>query len=161
MAIQLAAHLVQHIINKLNLIRNLCAAKNSQEWSLGVFKDLRKELEFLLHQETSRTLLQLHADHTRVCTVSGSKRVVDIHIAESGERLAERLDGGRIGLDLVSLLVLDGTFLLNVEPQVLEENDGSIGSRRDFRFDFGADAVVEENDVARELRLEFLCDGLE
>ena len=122
MAIQLAAHLVQHIIDMLNLVRNLGAAKDSQEWSLGVFKDLRKELEFLLHQEASRTLLQLHADHTRVRTVNGSERVVDIHIAEFDERLAERLDGGGIGLDLVSLLILDGTFLFDVEPQVLDED---------------------------------------
>ena len=161
MATQLAAHLVQHTLDKLDLVRDLCAAKDSQEWSDRVFEDLGKELEFLLHQETSRTPLQLHTDHTRVRTVSGSERVVDIHIAEFGERLAERLDGGRIGLDLVSLLVLDRTFLLDVEPQVLKEDDGSVGSRRDSRFDFGADAVVEEDDVARELGLELLCDGFE
>ena len=47
-----------------------------------VFRDLRKDLEFLRHQETNRTPLQLHADHTRVRPVSGSERVVDIHIAE-------------------------------------------------------------------------------
>ena len=81
-----------------------------------VFKDLRKELEFLLHQETSRTLLQLHADHTRVRTASSSERVVNIHIAEFGERFVERLDGGGVGLDLVFLLILDGTFLFNMEP---------------------------------------------
>ena len=121
-AIQLAAHLVQHITDMLNLVRNLGAAKDSQEWSLGVFKDLRKELECLLHQGASHTLLQLHVDHTRVRPVSGSERVVDIHIAEFGERLAERLDGGGIGFDLVCLLILDRTFLFDVEPQVLGED---------------------------------------
>ena len=118
MAIQSVEYLVQHIINKVNLLRDLCAAKDSQEWSVRVFEDVRKALNLLLHRETSRMLLQLHADHTRVRPVSGSERVVDIHIAEFGERLAERLDGGRIGLDLVSLLVLDETFfLLDVELQ--------------------------------------------
>ena len=87
-----------------------------------MFKDLRKELELLLHQETSRTLLQLHTDHTRVRLMSGSERVIDIHIAEFCERLAERLDGGGIGLDLVSLLILDATFLFDVEPQALGED---------------------------------------
>ena len=61
---------------------------------------------------------------------------------------------------LFSLLVLNGTFLLDVEPQVLEKDNGSVG-RCDFSFDYGADAVVEEDDVTRELGLELLCDGLE
>ena len=161
MVVQPAAHLVQHILDKLNLVRDLCTAKNSQEWPVRVFEDLGKELEFLLHQETSRTLFQLHTDHTRVRTVSGPERVVDIHITEFGERLAERLDGSGISLDLISLLVLDRPFLLDVEPQVLEEDDGPSSSGRDARFDFGADAVVEEDYVARKLGLELLCDGLE
>ena len=54
--------------------------------------------------------------------MSGSERVVDVHIAEFGERLAEGFDTGGIDLDLVSLLVLDENFLLDVEPQVLEED---------------------------------------
>ena len=117
MAIQLAAHLVQHISNKLNPLRDLCAAKGSQEWSVRVFEDLRKELRV---PSSSRN--QPHADHTRVRPVSGSERVVDVHIAEFGERLAEGFDTGGIDLDLVSLLVLDENFLLDVEPQVLEED---------------------------------------
>jgi hypothetical protein len=159
--IQFAEHLVQHVLDELNLVRDLCAAKDSQEWPVRMLEDLGKELEFLLHQETGRTLLQLHTDHARVRTVGSSERVVDIYIAESGERLAEHLDGSGIGLDLVSLLVLDGALLFDVEPQVLEEDDGPGGSRRDSRFDFGADAVIEEDDVARELRFELLGDGLE
>lgn len=91
----------------------------------------------------------------------GTERVVDVHIAESGERLAEGLDGGGIGLDLVAFLVLDGALLLDVEPQVLKENDGPGGRGRDSRLDVGADGVVEEDDVARELGLELLRDGLE
>ena len=156
-----AAHLVQHTLNKLDLVRDLCAAKDSQKRPLRVLEDLCKELEFLLHQETSRTLLQLHANHARVRTVRSAKRVIDVHIAEPGERITERLEGGGIGLDLVALLILDGALLLDVEPQVLEEDDGPGGSRRDARFDLRADAVVEEDDVARELGLELLCDGLE
>jgi len=101
MVIQVAAHLVQHTINKLDLVRDLCAAKDSQEWSDRVFEDLCKELEFLLHQETSRTLLQLHADHTRVRTVSGSERVVDIHTAEFGERFADAVPREMSGRDFL------------------------------------------------------------
>ena len=157
----IATHLVQHAFNKLNLVRDLCATKDSQERPDRVFEDLGKELEFLLHQETGGALVQLHTNHTRVRTVRGTERVVDVHIAESGERLAEGLDCGGIGLDLVALLVLDGALLLDVEPQVLKENDGPRGSGRDSRFDVRSDAVVEEDDVARELGLELLRDGLE
>lgn len=159
--IGLVAHLVQHALNKLNLVRDLCATKDRQERALGALEDLCKELEFLLHQETSRALLQLDANHARVRTVRSSKCVIDIDIAEAGERVAEGLEGGGIGLDLVAVLVLDGALLLDVEPQVLEEDDGAGGSGRDARFDLGADAVVEENDVTGELDLELLCDGPE
>ena len=157
----IATHLVQHAFNKLDLVRDLCATKDSQERPDRVFEDLGKELEFLLHQETGGTLVQLHTNHTRVRTVRGTERVVDVHIAESGERLAEGLDCGGIGLDLIALLVLDGALLLDMEPQVLKENDGPRGSGRDSRFDVRSDAVVEEDDVARELGLELLRDGLE
>ena len=157
----ITTHLIQHAFDELNLVRDLCATKDSQERPVRVLEDLGKELEFLLHQEASRALLQLHTDHTRMRTVRGAKRVVDVHIAESGERLVEGLNGSGVGLDLVALLVLDGPLLLDVEPHVLEENDGPGGRGRDFGFDFRADAIVEEDDVARELGFELDCDGLE
>lgn len=79
------ANLVQHVINQLQLIRNLCAAQNRQKRPLRVLQRFRKVLQLLLHQEPSGPLLQLDTDHGRVRSVCGSERVVDVDRSEVGK----------------------------------------------------------------------------
>ena len=56
--------LVKHVLNELDLVGNFGTAENSKEGTFGVFKGLGKVFELLLHEETSSTLGELHADHT-------------------------------------------------------------------------------------------------
>jgi hypothetical protein len=94
--------------------------------------------------------------------VGGAEGVVDEDVAESGEALAELLDGGLVGLDLVAVGVLAAALLLGVEAQVLEEHDAAVGGAVDGLLGGLADAVVGERDfLAVEQLLELGDDGLE
>lgn len=152
-------HLVQHVIDELNLVGNLGATEDSQERSLGALKRLREEVELFLDEETGSTLRKLNANHRRVCTMSRAERVVHVYVAEVGEPLTELSDLGGVGLGLVALFVLYGALLFDVETEVFEEDDGAVFGRSNGLLDVGADAVVEEDDrLADEFR-EFVGDG--
>jgi hypothetical protein len=53
----------------------------------------------------------------------GAEGVVDVDVAELGQRAAELLDGLGVGLDLLSVLVLVAALLLGVETEVLKQDD--------------------------------------
>ena len=77
----------------------------------------------------------------------GPERVVHVHVAELGERGAERGHG---------LVSAPFPFFLRVEAKVLEEDDGAscwVGARS---FDFSSHAILEESDGFAE---EFLQTG--
>ena len=146
----------------MNLVRDLRTAEDGEEGALGVLKSLGEVLELLLDEEARGALRQLDTDHRRVRTVRSAKGVVDIHIAELREALTEGGDRGGVGLGLRAVLVLDGSLLLDVEAEVLEQDDGALGGVFDGLLDLRADAVREEDDVlAAELLAEFCGDGLE
>lgn len=92
----------------------------------------------------------------------GAEGVVDVHVAERGQALAELLDGALVGLDLVTVGVLAAALLLGVEAQVLEEHDAAVGGAVDGLLRGLADAVVGEGDLlAVQELLELSRDGLE
>lgn len=154
-------HLVQHVIDELNLVGDLGTTKDGQERPLRALKRLREEVELLLDEETSSTLRELDANHGRVCTVSGTERVVHVDVAEVGESLTELGNLGRVGLGLVALLVLDGTLLFDVETEIFEENDRTVFGGGNGLLDVGTDAIVEEDDgLADEFR-ELVGNGFE
>lgn len=130
--------LVQHVLNQLNLVRDLGTTQDSQEGALWVLQGFGEVVELFLHEEAGCTLLQLHADHTGVRTVCGTESVIDVYVAELRQALAERLDLRWVCLRLLSVLVLRGALLLDVEPQVLEEDERALGSLGDGLLDLGA-----------------------
>jgi len=151
--------LVQQVLDQLNLVRDLGTSQNSQEWLLGLLKNLGKELKLLLHQETGSTDREINANNGRVGTVGSTKGIVDVDITELGERLSELLDICFAGLGHIALLVLDLAFFLNVETQVLKENDLAILGISADRLDVLADAVIQKLDILLKEAGELLGDG--
>lgn len=104
-------HLVQHVLDELDLVGDLGTTEDGQEWSLWALEHFGKVLELLLHEESSGSLGELDADHGRVRSVSGTKasiyvsnfhlvgnsRIVDVDGTELGELLSELLDGLWVG----------------------------------------------------------------
>lgn len=56
-------NLVKHVLDELDLVRDLGTSEDRQEGPLRVLQRFRKVLQFLLHQEPSRALGQLDANH--------------------------------------------------------------------------------------------------
>ena len=157
----IATHLIQHIVNQLNLIRHLRSSQNRQERPLGVLKCLRKELQFLLHEESRCPLWQLHPNHTRMGPMRRPERVVNEHISKLRQTLSKLLHIRRIGFRLLPLFILDRAFFFDVESEVLEQEDTTRCGVGDGGFGLGADAVGEEGDGDVELFGELVRDGFE
>lgn len=153
--------LVKHVLDELDLIGDLCTTEDSEEGAFGRFESLGEVLELLLHEETSSALRKLDTDHAGVSTVSSTESVIDVDVAEGGQTLAEFLDLGLVGLDLVALLVLGGTFFFDVEAKVLEKDDGAFWCLVDGLFDVRPNAIGEELDLAAKLLGDLLGYGLE
>lgn len=156
-----ATRLVKHVFDELDLIGDLCTTKDSEEGACGRFESLGEVLELLLHEETSSALRKLNTDHTRVSTVRGTEGVIDVDVAEGGQALAELLDLGLVGLDLVALLVFSGTLFFDVEAKVLEKDDGALRSLVDGLFDIRSNALGDELNLAAKLLGDLLGYGLE
>lgn len=154
-------HLVEEVLNELDLVRDLSSTEDSEEGLLRALENLGKVLELLLHEESGSLLRKVDADHARVSAVSGSERVVDVDVAELGQARAELLDLLRVGLGLLSLGVLAAALLLGVEAEVLEKDDLSTGSLGDVRLRLGSHAVLEEGDGGGEEGGELSRDGSE
>lgn len=155
------AHLVEKVLNELDLVRNLGSTEDGEEGLLGRLEDLGKVLELLGHEETSSLLGKVDTDHGRVGAVSGSKGVVDVDISELGEGSTELLDGLGVGLGLLALGILRGSLLLGVEAEVLQEDNLAVLGLGDVLLGLLSDAVLEEGDGLGDERLELLGDGSE
>lgn len=154
--------LVEQVVDQLDLVADLGATEDSEEGALGLLQRLREVVELLLHEESGGLLGEVDADHGAVATVGGAEGVVDVHVAESGEALAEALNSSLVGLDLVAVGILAAALLLGVEAQVLEEHDAAVSGAVDGLLGGLADAVVGEGDfLASEELLELSSDGLE
>ena len=154
--------LVEQVVDQLDLVADLGAAEDGEEGTLGLLEGLGEVFELLLHEETGGLLGEVNADHGAVATVGGAEGVVDEDVAERGEALAELLDIGLVGLDLVALSILAATLLLSVEAQVLEKHNSAVGGLVDGLLSSLTDTVVGEGDLlaAKEL-LELSNNGLE
>lgn len=117
------AHLVEHVLDQLDLVGHLGTTEDSKERPLRILKRLRKELQLLLHQEPGCPLGELDAHHGRVRPMSSPERIVDIHIPERRKLIPELLDVLCRSLRLRPILVLHRPLLLDVETQVLEQED--------------------------------------
>lgn len=156
-----AVDLGEEVIDQLDLVGDLGAAKDGEEGTLGVLQGLGEVLEFLLDEESGRLLGQLDADHGAVGAVGGAEGIVDVDVSQGSQSLAELGDGGSVSLDLLALGVLGAAFLLGVEAQVLEENDLTTGGLVDGLLGLGADAVLGEEDGLAQQLLELGDDGLQ
>lgn len=154
-------HLIQHILNQLNLIANLRTSQDRQERPLRALQRRGEVLQLLLDQESRSLLRQIHAHHRRVCAVCGAEGVVDVHIPQRCEALAEFLHVALVCFDFVAVLVLGAAFLFRVEAQVLQQHDAAAGGAVDRLLHFRADAVVGEGHfLSAEQLLELRDDGL-
>jgi hypothetical protein len=85
----------------------------------------------------------------------------DVNVTEGSEALAERINIGLVGLDLLALGILGAALLLGVETQVLEQNDLAIGSLVHGLLGLGANAVLGESDALAEELLKHGNNGLQ
>ena len=87
--------------------------------------------------------------------------LTDVNVTQSGQALAELLNGGLVGLDLLALGVLGGALLLGVETQVLKQDNLAASRLVDGLLDLLANAVVGEDDAPAQQLLKLGNDGLQ
>ena len=85
----------------------------------------------------------------------------DVNVTEGSEALAERINIGLVGLDLLALGILGAALFLGVETQVLEQNDLAIGSLVHCLLGLGTNAVLGESDALAEKLLKHGNNGLQ
>lgn len=144
--------LIKHVLDQLDLIRDLGTTEDGKERTLRVLKSLGKVFEFLLHEETSSALGKIDTNHGRVSTVSGTESIVNIDIGKGSQRSAELLDGLSISLDLLTISVLGRTFFFDVVTEILQKDDLTTGGGLTGLLNFRTNTVVEEvNGLTQEL----------
>lgn len=150
--------LVQHTLNQLNLIGNLCTAEDRKERTFRPLQRLGEELEFFFDEESRGTLREFYPNHTGMGPMGGPKRIVHVDVAEFREVLAELRNLDRICLYFLAILILGGSLLLDVEPKVLQENDRPFWGGINSRLDVGSNAIFGEYDFLLEQFAQFLGD---
>lgn len=176
--------LVEKVVDQLDLVGDLGATENGEEGALGRLEDLGEVLELLLHEETGGLLGEVDTDHGGVGAVGGAESIVwmrgvvvscchfsgirvnlggltDVDITELGEALAELVNLGLVGLDLVALGIGALALLLNVEAEVLKEDNSAVVGLVDDLLNLGADAVVGKGDALAKELLELRDNGLQ
>jgi hypothetical protein len=113
--------LLQQILDQRDLVRDLRPAQNGEQRTLRMLQHRRERLQFSLHQEARRLLRQVDPDDRGMRAVGGAERIVHVHIPQSGETGAERVDGRLVGLERRAILELHLALLLDVETQVLQQ----------------------------------------
>ena len=102
--------------------RDLGAAEDREHRPCRHIDHLGKGVQLLEHEGSRRPDCKAFAQHRRVAAVGRAKRVVDVNVCELPEMRLERLDLCSVGLDLFAVL-FSLARLLDVHPQVLEQND--------------------------------------
>lgn len=95
--------------------------------------------------------------------MGSAESIVDIDISELAQAGTEGLDSFGVSLDLLAVSILAGTFFLNVETKVLEENDLAAGGSLACLLNLRTDAVRKESNWLAEELLDFLgnrCEGV-
>lgn len=176
-----AVNLGQEVIDQLDLVGHLGTTEDGEEGTGRALKSLGEVLQLLLHEETGGLLGEVHADHGAVSAVCGTESIVwiyvsnertgnrnriaglrtNVNVTEGSEALAERINIGLVGLDLLALSILGAALLLSVETQVLKQNDLAIGSLVHGLLGLGTNAVLSEGDALAEKLLKHGNNGLQ
>mmetsp|Transcript_7358 Transcript_7358/g.10414 ORF Transcript_7358/g.10414 Transcript_7358/m.10414 type:complete len:313 (+) Transcript_7358:247-1185(+) len=140
---------IKHVHDKLNLVLNLCAAHDDSKGAVGALEHLREVVELLLEKEASSARLDIDTDHRAVSAMARAKSIVDVQVAESRKRRAERVN---ITLRALHFLSVDNTLALfsHVESKVLKKEHLAIASLTAGLLDAGANAVVLKGDLSLE-----------
>mmetsp|Transcript_132950 Transcript_132950/g.425532 ORF Transcript_132950/g.425532 Transcript_132950/m.425532 type:complete len:522 (+) Transcript_132950:333-1898(+) len=153
--------LVQHVLDELDLVADLCSTKDGGQWPGRAVQDLGEGGQLLCDQEARALNRIAIAHHGAVRTVCGPKCVAAENIRELGNGGAEL--GGRIliSLGLVAILVDALALFLDMEPTVLQQDDRARRRVRTRRLDIGAATIAEEGHGPAELALQALGDWCE
>ena len=57
------SYLVQHVLNELDLVRDLSSSQNSQERTLRVLEGFGEVLKLFLHEESGSLLWEVNSNH--------------------------------------------------------------------------------------------------
>ena len=121
--------LLQQVGDDVQLVRNLGAAQNSGEGTLGIVHGVAEILDLLLHQVADSGILDIvgHTGGGAVSAVAGAEGVVNVSVGQAGQLLAE------------SGLVLG---LLLAETGVLQQNDLAVAHGGNSSLGVLADDIV-------------------
>ena len=97
--------LVAHVLDEQDLVGDLGAAEDGQHRLGGRVEHLGEGLELLGHEEAAGLGGVALTHHGGVCAVRGAESVVDVDVAQLGERGAEDVGLRLVGLDLVKVRV--------------------------------------------------------
>ena len=67
---------IEHVVNELDLVRDLGTTQDGQEGALGLLEGLGEVVELLLDEETGSLLGKVDTDHGAVSTVGSTESVV-------------------------------------------------------------------------------------
>mmetsp|Transcript_57453 Transcript_57453/g.136798 ORF Transcript_57453/g.136798 Transcript_57453/m.136798 type:complete len:350 (-) Transcript_57453:268-1317(-) len=151
-------HLVQHVLDKLNLVRHLGPAQNCTNRLHRAVQNLREGLQFLGHKEPRALHGVALTHHRAMSAMSRAKGIAAVDVRQFGDGSSELLGFLFVGLDLVSILVLAFALLLHVEAAVLQQDHGARRRIRAGGLDFWATAVLQEGDGFPQLLLDALRD---
>ncbi|GMS92571.1 hypothetical protein PENTCL1PPCAC_14746, partial [Pristionchus entomophagus] len=93
-------HLIEHVLDQLNLVGNLRPSQYHQERPGGIVEGLYKVIQFILHEKARGTQRQLDSDQRTAISMGVSEGVVDVDISKSGEGGSVLLDCSRVRDDL-------------------------------------------------------------
>ena len=82
-----------------DFVRDLRAAENGEQRTLGMFEHGREGIKFLFHQEAGGFLREVNPDHRGMRAVRRAEGIVDVNIAELAQTGAEGGDFGGVGFD--------------------------------------------------------------
>lgn len=106
--------------DQLDFVRDFSSTQDSHVNPLVGVQDDREGIQLLLYQQPSHSG-QTHPDNRAMGTMHGAECVVDKDVAETGQGGSEGVNGFRGSPLLRPVLELDGAFLFEVEPQVLQQ----------------------------------------
>ena len=144
--------LFQQPVNDLDLIRDLCPAKNDDERAGRLVQLVAQKLQFALHQQAGGALAAAfghqarHAFGRGMSTMGRAKRVVYIDVSDLGQIFGE---GRIIGLFLV------------VIAYILQQQHIAGLHHGNHLLDLGADAIVGERHREAEESLQLGCHRAE
>ena len=140
--------LLEQVGDNVQLVRDLGAAQNGGEGTLGIVHGVAEVLDLLLHQVADSGVLDIvgHTGGGAVSAVAGAEGIVDISVGEAGQLFAE------------SGLIL-GLFL--AEAGVLQQNDVAVAHGGNSSLGILADdsVIVRKDDRLAQLLAQADSNG--